>query len=160
VLDGEGRPITDAAAAWETIKARPEGGVTPVGGTPEMSSHKGYGLGMMAHILGGVLSGASFSPIRVRTQRDGDPDNIGHFFMALDPLCFRDEGEFEDDLDAAMDVLHETPPIDPGLPVLVAGEPEARSRERRLREGIPLPETLITQLHAICARAGMPFLLG
>jgi len=160
VLDGEGRPITDAAAAWETIKAKPEGGVTPVGGTPEMSSHKGYGLGMMAHILGGVLSGASFSPIRMRTQRPEDPDNLGHFFMALDPTRFRDEGEFEDDLDAAMDVLHTTPPVDPALPVLVAGEPEARSRAQRLREGIPLPETLIEQLRAISARAGTPFLLG
>jgi LDH2 family malate/lactate/ureidoglycolate dehydrogenase len=160
VLDGQGAPITDAAAAWETIKARPEGGLTPVGGTPEMSSHKGYGLGMMAHILGGVLSGASFSPIRLRTQRPEDPDNLGHFFMALDPTQFREEGEFEDDLDAAMDVLHATPPADPALPVLVAGEPEARSREQRLREGIPLPETLIAKLRAVCGRAGTPFLLG
>jgi LDH2 family malate/lactate/ureidoglycolate dehydrogenase len=160
VLDGEGRPVTDANAAWDVIKARPEGGLTPVGGTAEMGSHKGYGLGMMAHILGGVLSGASFSPIRNRTQRPEDPDDLGHFFMALDPGAFREEGEFEADLDAAIDVLHATPPADPALPVLVPGEPEAASRERRLRAGIPIPASLAQQLREVCARAGVPCLLG
>ena len=159
VLDGQGQPVTDAAAAWETVMKRPEGGLTPVGGTAEMSSHKGYGLAMMVHILGGVLSGASFSPIRVRTQRPQDPDNLGHFFMALDPKAFREEGEFEADLDDAIDVLHATPAADPALPVLVAGDPEADSRERRLRDGIPMPPALADRLREVCERAGVPCLL-
>jgi LDH2 family malate/lactate/ureidoglycolate dehydrogenase len=159
VLDGQGRPVTDANAAWDIIKNQPEGGLTPVGGTAEMASHKGYGLGMMVHILGGVLSGASFSPIRVRTQRPQDPDNIGHFFMALDPGAFREEGEFEADLDDAIDVLHATPPADPALPVLVAGDPEAESRARRLREGIPVSPSLAEQLRGVCERAGVPCLM-
>ena len=95
--------------------ARKKGGLTPLGGTAEMSSHKGYGLALMAHILGGTLSGASFSPIRIRTQKPSDPDHLGHFFMAIDPDAFRDAGEFEDDLDAVIDVLHETPPVDPAI---------------------------------------------
>jgi LDH2 family malate/lactate/ureidoglycolate dehydrogenase len=160
VLDGKGNPVTDGNAGWDMIKNRPEGGLTPVGGTPEMSSHKGYGLGMMAHILGGVLSGASFSPIRVRTQRPQDPDNIGHFFMALDPSAFREEGEFEADLDDAIDVLHSAPPGDAEKPVLVAGDPEAETRQRRLREGIPIPESLVAQLRGVSERAGVPFLCG
>ena len=69
-------------------------------------------LGVMAQILGGALSGASFSPIRVRTQKPQDPDNIGHFMLALDPKAFRAPGDFEEDLDAMIDVLHETAPID------------------------------------------------
>jgi LDH2 family malate/lactate/ureidoglycolate dehydrogenase len=160
VLDGKGSPVTDGNAGWDIIKNQPEGGLTPVGGTPEMSSHKGYGLGMMVHILGGVLSGASFSPIRVRTQRPQDPDNIGHFFMALDPTAFREEGAFESDLDDAIDVLHAAPPANPARPVLVPGDPEAESHARRLREGIPMPESLIAQLRGVCERAGVPFLLG
>lgn len=159
VLDGKGQPVTDGNAAADIIWKQPQGGLTPVGGTPEMSSHKGYGLGMMAHILGGVLSGASFSPIRVRTQRPQDPDNLGHFFMALDPTAFREEGAFEADLDDAIDVLHATPPADPALPVLVPGDPEAESRARRLREGIPVPPSLAAQLRGVCARAGVPCLM-
>ena len=55
VADGEGNPMTDANAAYELLRGSEKGGLTPVGGTRELSSHKGYGLGMMAHILGGIL---------------------------------------------------------------------------------------------------------
>lgn len=160
VLDEHGKPIRDAAVAMDYIHGRDVGGMTPLGGTPEMGNHKGYGLGMMAHILGGVLAGGSFSPIRKRTQKKGDPDNIGHFLMAIDPKAFRPEGAFEDDLDAVIDELHSTPSIDPKLPVLVAGDPEALSREKRVREGIPIPQTLADKIRAVCERCGVPFVMG
>jgi LDH2 family malate/lactate/ureidoglycolate dehydrogenase len=159
VLDERGKPVSDAARALEYIYKRDAGGLTPLGGTAEMSSHKGYGLAMMVHILGGALSGASFSPIRVKTQRPGDPDNLGHFFLAIDPKAFRPEGAFESDLDAVIDVMHATPPVDPMLPVLVPGDPEAQSRKDRLRDGIPIPEKLAAQIREVCERCGAPFLL-
>ena len=163
VLDGQGQPVTDATQAMDTLFGRGAhggGGLTPLGGTPELASHKGYGLAMMVHILGGVLSGASFSPIRNRRQRPDEPDDLGHFFMAIDPGAFRAEGEFEDDLDAVIDVLHQTPAIDPARPVLVAGDPEAAIREQRLRDGVPIPPMLAEQLRQVCERCGAPFLLG
>lgn len=163
VLDAKGVPVTDATLAMDTLfnrKAHGGGGLTPLGGTPEQASHKGYGLAMMVHILGGVLSGASFSPIRNRTQRPQDPDNLGHFFMAIDPDAFREEGEFEDDLDEVIDILHATPPVDPASPVLVAGDPEAMMREERLRDGVPIPQSLSDQLRQVCENCGAPFLLG
>jgi LDH2 family malate/lactate/ureidoglycolate dehydrogenase len=160
VLDGRGEPVTDPAAALRIIyEKKGEGGQTPLGGTAEMSSHKGYGLALMVHILGGTLSGASFSPIRVKAQKPSDPDRLGHFFLAIDPKAFRPEGAFEDDLDAVIDLLHATPAVDPALPVLVPGDPEAQARERRLREGIPLPESLREKLRGVCARSGVAFLL-
>lgn len=160
VLDDKGRPVTDSSLALEVIYKSKRGGLTPLGGTPEMSSYKGYGLAMMVHILGGALSGASFSPIRNKTQKISDPDNLGHFFLAIDPKAFRPEGAFEDDLDAAIDELHAAPPVDPAQPVLVAGDPEAAAREKRRREGIPLPQTLINKIREICERCGAPFLLA
>jgi LDH2 family malate/lactate/ureidoglycolate dehydrogenase len=160
VLDEHGQPVTDPAAALKVIyEKKGGGGQTPLGGTAEMSSHKGYGLALMVHILGGTLSGASFSPIRVKTQKPSDPDRLGHFFLAIDPKVFRPEGAFEDDLDAVIDVLHATPPVDPAQPVLVPGDPEAAARERRLREGIPLPSALLEKLRAICERSGVAFIL-
>jgi len=56
-------------------------------------------------------------------------------------------------------VLHGTPPVDASRPVLVPGDPEAASRERRLREGIPLPASLLEKLRAICERSGVAFIL-
>ena len=160
VLDGKGQPVTDPAVALKMIyEKKGDGGQTPLGGTAEMSSHKGYGLALMVHILGGALSGASFSPIRVRTQKPSDPDRLGHFFLAIDPKAFRPEGAFEEDLDAVIDELHGTTPVDAAQPVLVAGDPEAAARERRLREGIPLPAPLLEKLRAICERSGVAFIL-
>jgi LDH2 family malate/lactate/ureidoglycolate dehydrogenase len=159
VLDENGKTVTDAALALDYLFERDVGGITPLGGTAEMASYKGYGLSMMAHILGGALSGASFSPIRVRTQKPQDPDNIGHFFMAIDPKAFRPDGAFEDDLDAVIDVLHQTRPVDPATPVLVAGDPEAAARVERMRDGIPIPAALADKLRAIAGRCGVSYLL-
>ena len=159
VLDDAGQPVTDPDAAWDILYHSKKGGLTPLGGTAEMSSHKGYGLALMAHILGGTLAGASFSPVRVKTQKPSDPDRLGHFFMAIDPDAFRAEGAFEDDLDEVIDVLHGTPPVDPAKPVLVPGDPEAATRAQRLKDGIPVPESLRSKIKAICERSGVPFLL-
>jgi LDH2 family malate/lactate/ureidoglycolate dehydrogenase len=124
-----------------------------------MSSHKGYGLAMMVHILGGALAGASFSPVRVRTQRPQDPDNLGHFFCVIDPAMFREPDDFAADMDALIDTLHATPPAHPDLPVLIPGEPEARSRAERAVQGIPIPPALAQQVKGLCEQVGVSFLL-
>jgi LDH2 family malate/lactate/ureidoglycolate dehydrogenase len=159
VLDDAGTPIRDPDAAMEVLYKTKKGGLTPLGGTPEMSSHKGYGLALMVHILGGTLSGASFSPIRLRTQKDHDPDRLGHFFLAIDPKAFRCEGAFEEDLDAVIDVLHGTPPIDAAKPVLVPGDPEAKARAERVRDGIPVPDALFRKIKEVCERSGVACIL-
>lgn len=160
VLDERGRSVSDSAAALERITREGPGGLTPIGGTPEMGSHKGYGLAVMVQLLAGALAGGSFSPLRNRTQRPGEPDNIGHFFLALDPKAFRADGEFEGDVDATLDFLRALAPSDPGEPVLVAGEPEETARAERTRDGIPIPDSLAEQVRGVCARCGAPFLLG
>ena len=52
-----------------------------------------------------------------------------------------------------------TPPADPSKPVLVAGDPEAESRARRLAEGIPVPDSLVEKLRGVCERAGVACLM-
>jgi LDH2 family malate/lactate/ureidoglycolate dehydrogenase len=159
VVDEKGRPVTDPHDANAYVFQRKEGGITPVGGAEDTGGAKGYGLAMLVHILGGALVGSSFSPIRNRSGRDDQPHNIGHFFLALDPKAFREAGAFEADLDEVIDVLHATPPADPSLPVLVAGEPEDMMRAKRLAEGVPVPATLDALIRGICERSGAPYLL-
>jgi LDH2 family malate/lactate/ureidoglycolate dehydrogenase len=159
VVDDKGQPVTDPEAAFAYVFERPEGGITPLGGPREVGGHKGYGLAVMVHILGGALSGASFSPIRNRTQQPSDPHNIGHFFMAIDPRAFRAEGEFEADLDQVIDTLHRAKRADPKQPVLVAGDPEMAMRGERLQHGVPVPDDLMAQLRAVAKSANVPFVL-
>src|SRR5215831_18710043 len=160
VVDDKGQPVTDPEEAFKHVFERPEGGITPLGGPKAAGGHKGYGLAVMVHILGGVLAGASFSPLRIKTQKPSDPHNLGHFFMAIDPRAFRAPGEFEDDLDTVIDTLHAAKRADPAQPVLVAGDPEMATRQERLAVGVPIPDDLMVQLRGVAERAGVPFVLA
>ncbi|RRO16253.1 Ldh family oxidoreductase [Saccharopolyspora rhizosphaerae] len=151
VVDADARPVTDSHRALNILRHEDVGGLTPLGGTPELGSHKGYGLSVMAHVLAATLCGGAFPASRAPE----DPHNIGHFFLALDPSGFRPPGEFEDDLDDAIDHLHATPPLNPDEPVLVAGDPQAAAREDRSRNGIPMPDSLVEQLRGVAERAGV-----
>jgi LDH2 family malate/lactate/ureidoglycolate dehydrogenase len=155
VLDGDGQPLTDPDAALDQVRKQPDGGITPLGGSADLGSHKGYGLALAVQILAGTLAGATFAPLR----RPDEHDNIGHFLMAVDPAFFREDGGFDSELGAIVDCLHEAPPTDPDLPVLVPGDPEAVSRSERADCGIPLPEPLLVRLREVCEQGGAPFLL-
>src|SRR5213079_2429312 len=58
VVDGSGRPVTDPEEAFRYVFERPEGGITPLGGTRELGGHKGYGLAVLVHILAGTQPNA------------------------------------------------------------------------------------------------------
>jgi LDH2 family malate/lactate/ureidoglycolate dehydrogenase len=160
VVDGEGRPVTDELEGYRYLYERTEGGMTPVGGSRELGGHKGYGLAVMVQILAGTLAGAAYSPIHQRAHGPSEPYNLGHFFLAINPAAFRSEGDFERDLDGMIDVLHASRPTDPSQPVLVAGDPEAESRRRRSKEGVPIPDDLMDLLKGVADRAAVPFTLA
>jgi len=159
VVDAEGRTVTDAAAALRIILEEPAGGLNPMGATRDLGGHKGYGLGLMVHILGGVLSGGSFSPVRLLDPNPAKPDNIGHFFLALNPEAFRPMEDFAADLDTVIDTLKAVRPAEAEQPVLVAGDPERTSHARRSREGIPVLPDLQARVREIAEAAGVPYLL-
>jgi LDH2 family malate/lactate/ureidoglycolate dehydrogenase len=160
VVDGDGRAVTDETQAFHHVFESPDGGITPLGGTRDLGSHKGYGLAVLVHILAGTLTGASFSPIRNRTQRPSDPHNIGHFFLAINPKAFRPDGGFEEDLDQVLDTLRGAKRADPSQPVMVAGDPELATRAERSEAGIPVPDDLMDQLRAVASAAKVPFVLA
>jgi LDH2 family malate/lactate/ureidoglycolate dehydrogenase len=160
VVDERGAPVTDPARAMEYAWRSEAGGLTPLGGTPEGASHKGYGLAVMVQLLSSALSGASFSPVRRRTRGSDAPDDIGHFLLALDPKVFRPEGAFEAHVDLVVDELRGARPVDPALPVLVAGDPEEAARAERASSGVPIPAALAERLRGVCERSAAPFLLG
>ena len=159
VVDGQGAPVTEPQAAKQQVFDRPDGGLTPLGGSVDGGSHKGYGLSLLAQVLGGTLNGGAFAPLHNRSHGSGDPANVGHSFIAINPTFFGEPGSFQQDLDGILDVLHATPPIDPRQPVLVPGDPEAAHHAERTRFGVPLPEPLERQLREVAESAGVPFIL-
>lgn len=159
VVDGRGRSVTDSASALEVCLAQNDGGLMPLGGRTETGGHKGYGLAVMVQILSSALTGGSFSPVRNGEARGPVPHNIGHFFLAIDPKAFRDETEFEHDVDEVLDVLKASTPTDAARPVQVAGDPERVAKAERTLHGIPMPEALLSQLRAIASGANVPYTL-
>jgi len=155
VVDGQGEPVTAPQAARAQVFDVPDGGLTPLGGSSDGGSHKGYGLALLAQVLGGTLNGGAFAPLHRRDHGPGEPANVGHSFIAIDPGFFGEPGAFQNDLDAILDVLHATRPADPAWPVLVPGDPEAAQQAERRRHGVPLPGALAQQIRDIAARAGV-----
>ena len=115
-------------------------------------------MSAMVNILGSCLSGATLVTDPMHTRKPKGMD-IGHFFMAIDPGLFRDPGEFEADVAAFCAALRATTPVDPGQPVMVAGDPQWKHAERRMVEGIPVGPGLLGQVRQIAQAAAAPWLL-
>jgi len=147
-LGPDGRPVTNARLA---VKHRR---LTPLGSTREMGSHKGYGLATAVEILSAVLSGLRGTQALAKKE-----PRVGHFFLAINPGQFREEGEFEADMDRMIDSLRNSKPINSRQPVLVAGDPESSAYSERSRSGIPLSRSVIEEIRTICNASGVPFIL-
>ena len=134
-VDERGAPTADAdQARW----------AVPLGG------YKGYGLALMVEVLSGLLAGAGF------THSIGDMYNdfsraqdVGHFFLVIDPERTVGRDAFADALERLLGELRANPPA-PGFDeVLVAGDPELRTQSERARDGIPLPPSLFETLASL-----------
>ncbi len=153
VLTRDGKPSTDP------LEASAKGGtLTSLGGSPENSSYKGYGLSAMVNILGSCLSGATLVTDPMHTKKPHGMD-IGHFFLAMNPALFRGEADFRADVASFCDTLRATPPVDPARPVQVAGDPERANAKRRLQEGIPIGPNLLAKVKEIAQQSGAPWML-
>ena len=152
LITAEGKPSTDPR---EVSKG---GFMTPLGGSPEGSSHKGYGLAAMVNILSSALSGATLVTDPMHTKKPGTQD-IGHFMLAMDPGLFRDPAEFRADVAAFCDTLRATKPADPSKPVMVAGDPERRNAAKRRKDGIPVGANLLDKVREIARASGAPWIM-
>lgn len=128
-LDADGRPTTDARAAWSAAHLLPLGGAEAAGG------HKGYGLAAMCEVMCGVLAGAAFGTTVRRWTLDGgaEPANLGQMFMAIDPGVFAPD--FERRMAEFTGQLRGLRPLEAERPVLVPGDPERFSERQNARNG-------------------------
>ncbi|WP_433558457.1 malate/lactate/ureidoglycolate dehydrogenase [Pseudonocardia xinjiangensis] len=115
--------------------------------------HKGSGLALMCELLAGALTGGGCAgPL------DGDRRGIANGMLSvyLSPAHFGTQAEFERIGREYLDWVLDARPIDPGLPVLAPGDPEARTRAARLAEGVPLPVDTWAALRRTAAGLGVP----
>jgi len=154
IVDAKGNPTTDSSGYFDGVK------MTPLGGSRDLGSHKGYGLGAMVEILSAALPGASLVMSPNHGKRVPGTMEIGHCFIAINPTFFRESGDFEKTVDALIDDLHATEPVDPNRPVMVAGEPEDKIAAEREKDGIPIPPGLRETIRKLTVETGAAFLLA
>jgi uncharacterized oxidoreductase len=125
IIDARGRPATDPAALLD----EPRGALLPMG------DHKGSGLALVCELLGGAITGGGI--LSKVPCADGMIGN-NMLSLLLDPARLPGGAGLAADAEATVAWLKASPPADPAVPVLVAGEPERASRAEREARGVPV----------------------
>lgn len=126
----DGSPVREPAIPQEPFR------LAPLGGTPEASSYKGYGLAAIVDILGLGLSQASYGG-QLSLGRGG------HMLLAIDVDAVMPLEEFRAGMDGFIRYLRATPTAPGHDEVLVAGDPQHRAQAINEAEGVPLPEAAV-----------------
>ena len=138
VVDADGHATTDPDDFYAG------GALLPFGG------HKGYGLGLIADLVAGLLSGAGSA---------SSPEYGGSFgtvLIAVNTAAFVDVETFANDVERLRDRLHTSAPASDSERVLVPGEPEWATRTHRLEHGIAVAPRILDDLDRLAAEVGVP----
>jgi LDH2 family malate/lactate/ureidoglycolate dehydrogenase len=149
IVDSEGRQTTDPNDYYEG------GALLPLGGS--LAGHKGYGLALASALVGGLAmvgdDGATTAGTASGT--DGGPWLAGAFVVAIDPEWFGGAETYRTAVAEMLENLRRQAPAEGVAEVLVPGDPERRNRRQRLKEGIPVPQSVWTDLLEIGDRYGV-----
>ncbi|MEI9944926.1 MAG: Ldh family oxidoreductase [Chitinophagaceae bacterium] len=139
------------------------GALLPLGGDRDHGSHKGYALGAIVDIFSALLSGANYAPwvppfpafVPMPAQQPGK--GIGHFFGAMRIDAFRPADEFKQSMDHWIQGFRSAKTIAGEEKVLVPGDPEREIQAIRMKEGIPLLESVVADLESLAKRFEISF---
>jgi uncharacterized oxidoreductase len=140
ILDKEGKPSRNPADFYA-------GGVLlPFGG---YAGHKGYGLSLVCEILCGILNGAGCS------YSEEFKGGNGVFFEAINIQCFTPIEEFKERMDKLAGAMRNSKSAPGSAEILFPGDPEVRMEQKRLAEGIPIPDITWEEFTAMASRLGL-----
>ena len=141
--DSDGRPTDDPDKAFK-------GFLLPVGG------HKGLGLSYVVDILSGLMTGGAFQyGMKGMYKYPDDPSLTGHFMFAIQPDAIIDRDEFESRMTTYYETIKASPMWDESSEMMLPGEIEYRTAQKRCKEGLPLPENLIDELNQLATELGV-----
>ncbi len=141
IIDSLGRPTNDPKVFY----GPPPGAILPFGG------HKGFGLGMIAEVLAGALTGNGCS-----NPANADRLTNGMLAILLDPEAFQSGDAFSAEVNRFIDYVKTSTTVTPDGEILMPGEIEERNRLRRRREGIDLDDTTWGQIAATAQSLDVP----
>ena len=152
VQDAAGHTSTDAN------ELKKGGALLPLGSDREHGSHKGYALGSIVDIFSAVLSGASYGPwappfpAYVPMPENMPGTGLGHFFGAMRTDAFRSADEFKEHMDNWITRFRHAKPAPGHEKVLIPGDPERVMEAIRMKEGIPVVDSVVDELKSVGER--------
>ena len=142
LIDDKGRPTTDPR--YSVIA--PHGAILPFG------EHKGSGLALIAELLGGALTGGDTG----RQPHQGKRKVLnGMLSILIDPESLGTSSHFQAEIEAFLAWIKQSPPGAGFDTVQVAGDPERTSKERRLKEGVPVDQTTWEEILVAAEKVGL-----
>jgi uncharacterized oxidoreductase len=129
LVDHDGRPTTDPGVLY----AEPRGNILPFGG-PQM--YKGFGLGLLVDLFCGGLSGGNCS--NPKFQLGGQGNAV--VFLVINPAHLGGVPHFLRESDGLTEFVRSCPVAEGQPPVTLPGDPERTAKQKRLAEGIPIPD--------------------
>jgi uncharacterized oxidoreductase len=138
VVDSQGRPSTNPADLYDDGKCI--GALFPFGGA------KGSGIGLVLELLGGVLAGAGCGP---------ESKGNGPIMIAIDIAAFRPIEEFRSNVDRFIMKVKNSRRAPGVSEIVLAGEPEFNTKEKRLADGIFVEDETWKQLETIAKELGI-----
>jgi LDH2 family malate/lactate/ureidoglycolate dehydrogenase len=119
------------------------GAILPFGG------HKGNGFSVLAQMLGRALAGMD------TTGFDGPRGANGPIIIVLDIAPFTLLDHFTAEVDAQTELILNSAPADGFDEVIMPGDLEIRTRQDRLTNGIPIPDTTWKEVAELMAELGV-----
>ncbi len=142
--DREGRPTDDPDEAFK-------GFLLPVGG------HKGLGLSYAIDILCGVITGGVFQhQMKSMYKHADDPSLTGHFMIVINPEAIISREAMAARMAEYQATIKASPMWDESKEMMLPGEIEHRTAQKRAASGIPLPENLYNELVVLGEEMGIP----
>ena len=114
-----------------------------------MGEHKGSGLALICELLAGALTGSGCAGPGERTVANG----MLSFYMSVE--AFDQDNFIAAEVKQYTDFVKSARPADPNGEVLLPGEPERRTREARLANGVPLSSAAWEALLESARAAGL-----
>ena len=103
-------------------------------------------MAVMLDVLAGVLSGGRFGGM---LGDEGDRRSSSQFFLTLAVDRYLPLDQFTARMDELIDQIHASPKAPGVTRIYVAGEIEHELQSRRLREGLPLEESVLAALESV-----------
>ena len=112
---------------------------------------------MLMDVLGGVISGSAFGgDVRNHFAEFDQPQNVGHFIMAMKPDLFVSRDEYSKRMDTLVQRVHANPTAEGFDEVIMPGESERRLEAKHRRTGVPFHAKEVAQMQEAAAKAGLP----